>query len=671
MFPGYDHDDGLTEEQGKGRDTWDLICTGVKISILLIIWLFFTVVLIIKKPQVLEEFLVSVEPNKLYANDITSPSKAIEVKLRGRIDIDIMHDPSNATKNSSSLIVWLQHVDVVSMETSWQSELWQVYLLETVTKEMTLAKYLFQVPQMETKVQKGLQLAIATTSMHAESMIIVVNSAPINKNLGVICAIILILFLYTLVIWDILDRTLAALITTSAAIAVLGLLDARPSLRTIMSWIDIDTLMLLFGMMIMVAIFAETGAFDYIAVMSYRCSKGHAGRMMFFLCLFSAFLSAFLDNVTMVLLMVPLTIRLCEVMSLRPTSSLILIAIFTNIGGTLTPVGDPPNVILATNEFVIHHGIDFFNFTLHMLPGVLLGLIVSLILLYVMLHQKILMAKSPNQLSTGELDERMSADIRRRTEELTLRYSNRRNSRFFRPVPNFEETLAELEIRYKIRNKPLLIKCCIAIGFAIVLFFTNAVPFMKGARLPWIAVLADLLLLILANFKDMQVLLLKVEWSTLLFFASLFILTEILVVLGLIEWICAQTVSVILSVSEKYQLTVAITLVLWISAITSAFVDNIPITTMMLKLAIELDNDKSLHLPFPPLVWALAFGACFGGNGTLIGASANVVSAGLASQHGYKITFMEFLIIGFPLMISTVLVVWIYLLIAHSVFSWH
>ncbi|EDW77956.2 uncharacterized protein Dwil_GK24760 [Drosophila willistoni] len=477
--------------------------------------------------------------------------------------------------------------------------------------------------------------------------------------------------MYTLIIWDILDRTLAALITTSAGIAVLGLMDARPPLRTIMSWIDIDTLMLLFGMMIMVGILAETGAFDYIAVTSYRCSKGHAGSMMLFLCLFSAFLSAFLDNVTMVLLMVPLTIRLCEVMSLRPTSSLILIAVFTNIGGTLTPVGDPPNVIIATNDFVVDRGIDFFNFTLHMLPGVLLGIIVCLILLYVMLHRKILVAGRSSQLSNGELDERMSADIRRRAQELTLRYSNQTNNRFFRPVPNFIETLAELEIRYKIRNMPLLIKCCIAIGFAMVLFFTNSLPFMKGARLPWVAVLAALLLLILANFKDMQLLLLKVEWSTLLFFASLFILMEILVVLGLIEWICAHTVSLILSVSEKYQLIVAITLVLWISAMTSAFVDNIPITTMMLKLAIELDDHKSLNLPFPPLIWALAFGACFGGNGTLIGASANVVSAGLASQHGYKITFMDFLKIGFPLMISTVLVVWIYLLIAHSVFSWH
>lgn len=167
-------------------------------------------------------------------------------------------------------------------------------------------------------------------------------------------------------------------------------------------------------------------------------------------------------------------------------------------------------------------------------------------------------------------------------------------------------------------------------------------------------------LIFIAFREDLDAILAHVEWSTLLFFAALFVLMEALTELGLIEWIGDQTVSVILAVGEGSRLAVAILIILWVSALASAFVDNIPLTTMMVKIVISLAENETLGLPLHPLVWALALGACLGGeesrieieglrlisvisgNGTLIGASANVVCAGVAEQHGYKFSFVEF-----------------------------
>lgn len=191
----------------------------------------------------------------------------------------------------------------------------------------------------------------------------------------------------------------------------------------------------------------------------------------------------------------------------------------------------------------------------------------------------------------------------------------------------------------------------------------HSLPDIQRLSLGWTALLGAVLLLILSDREDMESILARVEWSTLLFFAALFVLMESLSELGLIDWIGTQTENVILTVDEESRLAVAILIILWVSAIASAFVDNIPLTTMMIKVSISLAEKKALNLPLQPLVWALALGACLGGktirfylegmkflilflfvlgNGTLIGASANVVCAGVAEQHGYRFTFIEY-----------------------------
>lgn len=149
--------------------------------------------------------------------------------------------------------------------------------------------------------------------------------------------------------------------------------------------------------------------------------------------------------------------------------------------------------------------------------------------------------------------------------------------------------------------------------FVISFFFLHSLPDIQKLSLGWTALLGAILLLILSDREDMEAILARVEWSTLLFFAALFVLMESLAELGLIDWIGTQTENVILSVNEENRLAVAILIILWVSAIASAFVDNIPLTTMMIKVSISLAEKKALNLPLQPLIWALAFGACLGG----------------------------------------------------------
>lgn len=168
-------------------------------------------------------------------------------------------------------------------------------------------------------------------------------------------------------------------------------------------------------------------------------------------------------------------------------------------------------------------------------------------------------------------------------------------------------------LQYPIRNWTLLIKSAITLVFVITFFFMHSFPDIQKLSLGWTALLGAILLLILSDRHDLESILARVEWSTLLFFAALFILMESLSELGLIDWIGTQTENIILTVDEESRLAVAILIILWVSAIASAFVDNIPLTTMMIKVAISLSEKKALNLPLQPLIWALAFGACLGG----------------------------------------------------------
>ena len=236
----------------------------------------------------------------------------------------------------------------------------------------------------------------------------------------------------------------------------------------------------------------------------------------------------------------------------------------------------------------------------------------------------------------------------------------------------WKDNLKELEDKYRITNKVLLFKCCVVLSFVLSMFFLSASADVH-LDLGWTSILGAILLIVWADIHDFEHLLEKVEWGTLLFFAALFVLMKSLEEMGLIEFIGNQTKDLIALVDMSNRLSVAVVLILWVSALASSFIDNIPFTTAMTGVILKM-TENSLpeeQLPIKPLIWALAFGACLGGNGTLIGASANVVCVGIAEQNGYKITFFEFFKVGFPMMLFTTFIAMIYLVICHTLIQWN
>ncbi|CAB3233675.1 unnamed protein product [Arctia plantaginis] len=688
----------------------------IKLTILVAVWLFFTIVFLMynEKEEITRYSSVAPEEVKSYVIKTNQDVRSLLVTLRGpflseqnekKLD---ENDKLNRTVMSVWIEKWLvnngtENVTPGNAINIQKAHPWAIVLDSEdkidFTQGETRTSILHWVPE---KVNKNTVRASSNHSVFAIRMSSSSNITtpftlgytvdPLDMSTGVIQSCILLCALYALIIFELINRTMAAVIVSTASLAVLALAGERPSLEEVISWLDVETLLLLFSMMLIVAIMSETGLFDFLAVFTFEVTKGKIWPLITLLSAITAILSTFLDNVTTVLLMTPVTIRLCEVMDLDPIPVLMSMVLYSNIGGTATPVGDPPNVIIASNKAVIQAGINFTNFTLHMTLGILL-VCVQTYFQFRFIYRDVnkLRTNEPREiqdlrhqisiwrraadslphLSRDELvvRERLERKVRKLTARLdALVLESRRRAC---PKDCFETMLADMKTKYMIRDKMLLVKASVATVFVVLVFFLHSIPEFNRVSLGWTALLGALLLLVLADREDLEPVLHRIEWSTLLFFAALFVLMEALSKLGLIEFIGGLTEHVIFQVDESARLAVAITLMLWVSGITSAFVDNIPLTTMMVRVVTSLGNNPTLNLPMMPLIWSLSFGACLGGNGTLIGASANVVCAGVAEQHGYRFTFMQFFKIGFPIMLGHLVVANFYLLMCHCVLEWH
>ncbi|XP_046893283.1 P protein [Hypomesus transpacificus] len=439
---------------------------------------------------------------------------------------------------------------------------------------------------------------------------------------------------YVLIIFEIVHRTLAAMLGSLAALAALAIIGDRPSLMTVVEWIDYETLALLFGMMILVAVFSDTGFFDYCAVKAYQLSRGRVWPMIMILCLIAAILSAFLDNVTTMMLFTPVTIRLCEVLNLDPRHVLIAEVIFTNIGGAATAVGDPPNVIIVSNQDLRKNGIDFAGFTGYMFLGICLVLLTSFPFLRMLYWNKKLYNKESSEIVELKHEirvwrataQRINPASREETavkcllmqKVLNLESLLRKTMKTFQRQisqedQNWEQNIQELQKKHRITDKILLVKCIAVLGVVIVMFFLNSFVPSIHLDLGWIAILGALWLLVLADIQDFEIILHRVEWATLLFFAALFVLMEALAQLQLIDYIGEQTALLIKAVPEDQRLAIAIILVMWVSALASSLIDNIPFTATMIPVLINLSQDADVNLPLKPLIFSLAMGACLGG----------------------------------------------------------
>jgi len=458
------------------------------------------------------------------------------------------------------------------------------------------------------------------------------GNTPVWVGLGIL------LFVYALIVTEVVHRTLAAAIGGLMAVFALNHFIGRSlSLAEVTTMIEWETIGLLLGMMVMVGVMSHTGVFEWCAVQAYKRSKGNVWTLVVILCVVTAVLSAFLDNVTTMLLLTPVTIQLARVLDLKPVPLLISEVIFSNIGGTATMIGDPPNIIIgsklsskAISESAYPDlsvsGISFNDFIIELAPGVLLTVIPTFMMLKWMYREEF----------SGER-------IR---------------------------DIAELESKYGIKDSKMLKSAGSILLLVILGFFLHPVLHIPVS---WVALVGAVLMLLMTDRHDVEEPLEKVEWTTLIFFAGLFVMVHSLQYLGVIEWIGTKVIAAIemFPDDEKTRLVAALVILLWVSAIASAFIDNIPYTITMVPVILQISHDLNIELG--PLIWALAFGACLGGNGTLIGASANVVTAGMSEEAGYPISFNEFFRAGFPVMLMTVTIITFYMVLVFGVdpiFKW-
>jgi Na+/H+ antiporter NhaD/arsenite permease-like protein len=417
-------------------------------------------------------------------------------------------------------------------------------------------------------------------------------------------ALIIFLLTYAMIISEQIHRTTIAMLGGLLMVGF-GILDQKQAIQ----YIDFNTIGLLVGMMILVGITAQTGVFEFIAVWSAQKVKGSPIKILIALSLFTALASAFLDNVTTVMLVVPVTLSITHQLKVPPIPFLLSEIFASNIGGTATMIGDPPNLMIgsAVKELTFLSFIDnlaLINFII---------LIVTVLILAFIYRKKL--------ETTKELKDQLLAKN------------------------------AHLELQ----DQVLLRECLIIISLTLLGFFIHQILHIETAA---IALTGAFLLLLLTGDKYLVYALEKVEWTTLFFFIGLFVIVGGLVETGLIEELAKKAITL-----TGGELKSSTFLVLWMSAIISAFVDNIPFVATMIPLIKEMGHLGIQNLD--PLWWSLSLGACLGGNGTLIGASANLVVAGLASKDGHHISFMKFFVIGFPFMIISILISSVYIYIRY------
>jgi len=388
-----------------------------------------------------------------------------------------------------------------------------------------------------------------------------------------------------------IHRTKAALVGASIVV-VFGLLDVDAAIAAV----DWETLGLLIGMMILVALTERTGVFGYVALRVAQLSRGEPARLVILLALTTGVMSAFLDNLTAILLVVPVTLRVADMLRL-PAVPLVLIEVFaSNIGGTATLIGDPPNIMIGTHVAQLSF-VDFI---------VVLGPISAIVLVVV-------------------------------SAMLYLVYRGR-----LQPRPGAAAMLDGLDPRREIEGRPYVGRSLLILGGTVVAFFLHAPLHLS----PAVVAMTGATVLLLVAADDVEAALEGVEWATLFFFGALFVMVGALEEHGVISRV-ADGIGTITGDSRLVEALV----VLWGAAAGSAVVDNIPFTAAMIPVVDELQGDEFHEATW----WSLALGACFGGNATLIAAAANVAAAGVMERHQQHIRFGEFALIGIPVTLVSLL----------------
>ena len=419
---------------------------------------------------------------------------------------------------------------------------------------------------------------------------------------------VIFVFMYMVIVSEKIHRTVAAMLGATSMI-LLGIL----SQETALHHIDFNTLGLLVGMMVLVGVTSHTGLFDYVAIKAAKVAKAEPKRILIYLALITAVFSAFLDNVTTVLLMVPVTFSITQKLHLKANPFLLTQIIASNIGGTATLIGDPPNIMIGSAA----KELTFMAFIENLAPIAILNLIIVIFLVEI-IYKKGLHTK-----------------------------------------PELQADLMQMDEHKALKDRRLLKKSLLVLTLVILGFFTHSITHVESSM---IALTGGFLLLLLAGGSHhlVESSMKAVEWATIFFFIGLFIAVGGLIETGIIGSMASQAVEL-----TGGDVTATSLLVLWLSAIVSSVLDNIPFVATMIPLIQNMGAMGVSNLE--PIWWSLALGACLGGNGTLVGASANLIVAGLAAERGVKITFINYFKIGFPIMLLTIVLSTVYVYIRYLI----
>lgn len=432
---------------------------------------------------------------------------------------------------------------------------------------------------------------------------------------GLWVAAFVLLCVYGVIAFELLHRTLAALLGASVMLIVtytLGVVDhhwAILSFEEASEAIDMNVILLLMAMMIIVGVLKKTGVFQWIAYKAFQTAKGNISTLAIMLMFITSFISAFLDNVTTMLLIFPVAFQICKTLKINPVAILLPCAFSSNIGGTATLIGDPPNIMIGS-----YAKLTFMDFVRNLTP-VCLAAQIACTLYFLVWY------RSDYRTKETRLDEAMMERLRRDCQ---------------------------------IADRSLMTKALLVLASTIFLFLVHGALDME----PSVAALIGAgVLMVISKANIAELLEKEVEWSTLIFFMMLFVVVGGAEHTGLIQ-IVAEWVREV----SKESIVVAVLVILWVSALLSAVIDNIPFTATMLPIVSHL----SQTIPGAEagvLWWALSLGACLGGNGTMIGASANVVTVGMLEKAGSPVSFGYYLKIAFPPMLMTVGICTIWLLV--------
>jgi len=418
---------------------------------------------------------------------------------------------------------------------------------------------------------------------------------------------------YAVIISEKVHKTVVA-IFAAALMLILKILHQHEAFHVEQFGVDWNVIFLLISMMTIINLMKPTGFFEYIAIKSAKIGRGEPIRILVIFAIVTAVLSALLDNVTTVLLLAPVTLLIADALEVDPIPFLIAEVLASNIGGTATLIGDPPNIMIASKA-----KLNFMDFIYHLTPVVIVIMVVFIFVIKIVFGRK---------LKTKE-------ELKQRVMQMNER----------------EAIKDPLMLK-----KSLFVLALVLLGFVFhgILHYEPATVALFGAGL----------LLLLSGTHEPHHVLAEVEWPTIFFFIGLFIIVGGVVKVGLIKWMSMK----VLTLTEGNLFATSM-IVMWFSAIASAIVDNIPYVATMNPLIIDMarqiwPHETGLallqHPELMPLWWSLALGACLGGNGSPIGASANVIVVGMAERAGRPISFMKFVLYGAPITVMTVLISMIY-----------